>query len=169
MKKRLIFSLAIALLLVATLTLPAVAATEDSRTASVTVGAVMSITLTDPPAAGINFGSLTPPITGAGDVAQSDGTPAIEVVVGSETNVQVDIGIKGTWTSGLALSNWKYSTTFAGTKTSLLITYVKIYGPLPIGASTSDVYHWIDVPSGTTSGAHSITVNYKVVATGGVF
>ncbi len=170
MKKRLIASLAIALLLAATLSLPAVALEEQTVPASVTVGEVISITLTDAGSAGINFGPQTPPVTGAGDVAQTDGTPAIEVIVGSETNVQVDIGIKGTASTGtLAMDKWKYSTTFgAVTKTSLTISYEKIYGP--VGASSvNDVYHWIDVPADTASGSHSITVTYKVIITGGTF
>ncbi len=169
MKKRLIAILAIALLLVATISLPAVAAVEVPVGASVTVGEVMSITLTDAGTAGINFGSQTPPVTGAGDTDQSSGTPAIKVTVGSETNVSVDVGIKGALLTGsLALTYWKYSTTFGGTKTSIPAAYTKIYGP--VGASSvNDVYHWIDVPTGTASGSHTITVTYKVVKTGTAF
>ena len=170
MKRRIIIALGMALILVATMSLPAIAAVvEQPVTASVTVGETMSITLTDAGTAGINFGSQAPPVTGAGDVSQNSTTPAIKVVVAPETNVQVDIGIKGVLASGtLALTNWKYSTTFGGAQLSIPATYTKIYGPVN-ASSESDVFHWIDVPTGTASGSHTITVTYKVVKTGTSF
>jgi hypothetical protein len=168
MKKRLILSLAIALLLIATLALPAVAANEESVTGSVMVGETVSITLTDAGTTGINFGSVTANGTTYSDTDQSSGTPAIKVVVGAETNVSVDIGIKGSTTGSLTLDNWKYSTTFGGAQTSITTSYFKVYGP--VGASSSsDFYHWVAVPALTAADTYTATISYKAVKTGTSF
>ena len=60
MKARLIASLVIALMLVAILALPAMAAESATITASVTVTEYKSITITDEAPTGITFGSLVP-------------------------------------------------------------------------------------------------------------
>jgi len=165
MKRRLIASLAIALMLVATLSLPAVAATEVPVTASVTVGEFISITL----AGSIGFGSVTPPANDRGTTGQIDGSPAISVNVAGETNVNVDIGIKGVLATGsLLLPNWKYSKNFTDvTKTSIPEAYgaTAVY-PNAVPGSSNPFYHWITVPAGTASGTHTITVSYKAVKTG---
>ena len=166
--KKVLTSLALVLMLVAVMAVPAMAAEEVTLPASVSVDQLISITLTDAGTSGINFGSVTPPITGVGDTDQSDGTPAVGVKVESETNVNVDLGIKGAATGALALSNWKYSTTFAGTKTSLPVSYAAFDTDVTPGTS-SPVYHWVDVPSGTASGSQGCTVSYKAIATGGSF
>jgi hypothetical protein len=162
--KKIIISAVMALMLVAVMVTPVMAATEQSVGASVTVGQVISITLTDAGAAGINFGPVTPPVTEQGDVAQSSGTPAIKVVVAPETNTNVDISIRGTIATGnLALSNWLYSKDFAKTGiTGLTDSYVGVYSA--VGAGNYDFYHWITVPSGTPSGSHTITVSYQALA-----
>ena len=166
MKARLIVSWVIALMLVAVLALPAMAA-EQTAPASVTVNEFISITLVDPGAAGINFGAVNPPPTGTttyGDVAQSDGTPAVGVTVDTGTNVNVDISIKGALTSGtLALSNWKYSLTFAGTKISIPSAYgTADYTDITAG-TTEPYYHWVDIPAGTAAGTTDVTVTYQAV------
>jgi len=160
--KRFVFGTLIALMLVAAVATPVLAATEQETTASVTVNQVISISLTDAGSGGINFGPVTPPVTGQGDVAQSSGTPAIKVVVAPETNVAIDINIKGATTSALALANWKYSDTFAGAKTALTTSFVQVYDEKAAGSY--DVYHWIDVPTSTASGTHTATVTYQAIA-----
>jgi hypothetical protein len=159
--KKILISAVLALMLVAVIAVPAMAADEQSVGASVSVGEVVSITLIDAGAAGINFGPVTPPVTEQGDVAQSSGTPAIKVNVASETNVNVDISIKGAITGGnLALDNWLYSKDFAKTGiTGLTTGYVGVYSD--VGVGNYDFYHWIDVPAGTASGSHTVTVSYK--------
>jgi hypothetical protein len=164
MKRRLIATLAIVLMLVATLSLPAVA-DEKSTTASVSVNEVISITLVG---GSISFGSVIPPVTEQGATGQVDGSPAISVNVASETNVNVDIGIKGAiLTSSLALTNWKYSITFgAVTKTSIPPAYGTAVYTNALPGSNNAFYHWITVPGSTPSGNHTITVSYKAVKTG---
>jgi spore coat protein U-like protein len=166
MKKRIIAALAITLLLVATLSLPAVALDEQSVTAAVIVDGYISITLSG----SISFGQIEPPANEVKASGQSEGNPAITITVASETNVNVDIGIKGTLNSGsLALEYWKYSKDFAKTGiTGLTDSYELVYAN--VGAnSVNPFYHWITVPDGTASGMHTITVNYKAVETGTSF
>jgi hypothetical protein len=167
MKKRLILSLAIALLLIATLALPAVAQDEESITGTVTVGEIISITLTG----GIDFGDVTPPVTDNGTEGQIDGSPAVTISVDVGTNVNVDIGIMGALdVSSITLDNWKYSTTFSGTKISIPAAYsvTPVYSDVTAGTA-EPFYHWITVPDTTPAGTHTITVSYKAVAHGDPF
>jgi len=167
--KKVLISFYLVACLICTVVAPVSAASEQTLGGSVTVGEVVSITLTDAGVAGINFGSVTPPQTDVNEAAQSEATPAVKVNVEAETNVNVDIGIKGTLSTGsLALSNWKYSQTYAGTKTGLTSGYVAVYTNKAAG-STNNFYHWLDVPALTASGSHTITVSYKAVKNGTSF
>lgn len=165
--KRLSFSILVALMLVTVMTMPVAAVEEQQVGASVNVNTVVSITLTDAGDAGIIFGPVAPGTEDAGDIAQSDGTPAIEVAVESETNTDVDIGIKGAITGSLALTEWEYSLTWGDppTTTSLTGSYVEEY--TAVGVGSYDFYHWVDVPAGTAAGSQGCTVWYKAVKTGG--
>lgn len=165
--KKLLISAVLALTLIALMAAPVMADQEQSTTASVSVNEVVSITLSDAGASGINFGSLNQGDTDEGDLDQSDGTPAIAVVVESETNVNVDIGIKGSTSSALALANWKYSATFAGTPTSIPETYAAVYSDQ--GDGTYAFYHWITIPVEIDAGTYNATVYYKAVKTGTSF
>jgi hypothetical protein len=160
--KKILISILVALTLVVALGVPAMAA-EQSTTATVSVGEVISITLVG----SINFGSVTPPVTDNGTIGQVDLSPAIKVNVGIETNVSVDIGIKGALATGsLALTNWKYSTTFAGSKTSIPSAYGTAVYTSAAAGSSNFFYHWLTVPLGTLSGSHTVTVSYKAVKAG---
>jgi hypothetical protein len=161
--KKILISAALALMLVAAIAMPAVAADTQSVGASVTVGAVISITLTDAGTSGINFGPVQPDDGTHGDVDQSSGTPAIKVVVGAETNTPVDIQIMGSTAGTLGLSNWKYSKLFNQSDiASLTGSYVAVYTNVAAGSS-NDFYHWVTVPSTTQAGSYSATVSYKAV------
>lgn len=163
--KRLSFSILVALILVTVMTMPVAAVEEQQVGASVDVNAVVSITLTDAGDSGLDFGAVEPGAEDVGEKDQSDGTPAIQVVVESETNTDVDIGIKGAATGSLALAEWEYSLTFGGTKISLTGSYVEEY--TAVGVGSNDFYHWVDVPAGTAAGSQGCTVYYKAVETGG--
>jgi hypothetical protein len=156
--KKVLISALLALVLVAVMVAPAMAAEDtDQVTASVTVGEFVNITL----AGSINFGSLTPPQSEVGAQGQADGNPAITITVEPETNVNVDISIKGAIATGsLALTNWLYSTLYNKSDINDLETgYVEVYDN--VGDGDYDFYHWITVPDGTASGGHSVTVSYK--------
>jgi hypothetical protein len=167
MKKRLITSLAIALILIATLALPALAIQEDSTTATVHVSETVSISL----AGSIAFGTLSAGTTEAGASGQGDGTPAITFTVEEETNTNVDIAIKGAIDVGnLALINWLYSTDYAKTDLAGLTTdYADNKAYTNVGNGDYAFYHWITIPSDADAGDQQITVSYKAVETGGTF
>jgi hypothetical protein len=166
MKKRLILSLAIALLLIATLALPAVAAEDEQQvTGSVSVGETISITFTG----AINFGSLSPGDTEISASGQTDNTtPAITITVEDETNINVDIGIKGVITTGsIPLNDWLYGTDFTKTGIGLSTDYAKVYSD--VGHGDYKFFHWITIPSNALAGTHTVEVSYKAVATGTAF
>lgn len=162
MIKRLILTLAIVLMLTATIALPAVAE-EKTIDASVTVVPtdVISISLNDPAPSGIQFGSVTANAT-YGAQGQSNGTPAIQVVVESGTNVNVDIGIKGTTGGTLAISNWKYSTLFNQSDIASLTTSgTVVYSNKGVGSYA--FYHWLTVPAETAAASYTASITYTAV------
>ena len=164
MKRRLIFTLALALLLVATLALPAIAATEQEVPASVTVSQFMSITITDAGTGGIHFGSLSTGTSNNPDTDSNNVTPSITVGVDTGS-VNVDLKIKGTdFGTGFAVTNAKYSLTYADAKVALSTTYTAFATDVPAtGAAT--LWHWLDVPvSGVAAGAYSSNFSYQAVA-----
>jgi hypothetical protein len=169
--KKLIISITLSLMLVAVLAAPAIADDNDDAgvEASVTVNEVVSISLTDAGDSGIDFGSVDTATANISDIAQSDGVPAIQVVVEPETNVNVDIAVKGFIASGdLTLENWKYSLTYAGTKASLPAVW-STADYENVGDGSYDFYHWLDVPADTTAGLKECYVYYKAVVTGDSF
>lgn len=145
--------------------LPGSASGEKYIGATLFINQVLSITLVDAGAAGINFGAVTPPAE-PGDADQTASTPAVAINVGAETNINVDIGIKGITTGALTIGNWEYATSYVGAKTPLTNTYVTVYPD--VGSSSSNgFWHWVNVPAGTTGGSSfSCTVFYKAVSTG---
>jgi len=162
--KRILVSAIISIVLLATFALPVFAVSEETNTtASVTVGAIISITLQDANNDGIQFGTVEPSDTEIfGDVAQSDGTPAIGVTVQSETNTRVDLNIKGEVSGTFALSNWKFSTNYDQSDIrDLTSTYpdLPIYDEAPAG--TYAFYQWVSVPVGTEAGTYTATIYFK--------
>jgi hypothetical protein len=112
----------------------------------------------------ITFTNLNP---GDTDIA-ADTSPAITITVEPDTTVIVDIGIMGGVTDGIALNNWKYSTTDDPTLHSLVDTgYVLTYSNKP--SDDYYFYHWITVPNGTPAGSHTANISYKAVKTGDPF
>ena len=163
MKKRMLVSLFIAAVLISAMAVPAVADEEQTVGASVTVTEVISITISDAPDPGIHFGSVAPDTTDNPDQDADDTTPSVSIDVASETNVNVDLQISGEDFSGsFLIGNAKYSTTYAGTKTAMTTTNTTFASGIEPGNS-QDVWHWLDVPSGTTAGTYNSNFNYKAV------
>lgn len=164
MKKAIAFLVAI--LLVCAFSGPA-AACEEYADATLTVAEIVNITLVDEGAPGINFGSV---IAGtlAAELDQND-YPAITIRTGTENNVEVDLGIRGTITGGsIPLNDWKWAVTATGTKNALNSAYALVQMSVPAGSSRG-VWHWVDVPAEATPGDHSCRIFYKSVVTGGGF
>ena len=163
MKRRLVASLVTAIMLLTAMSVPTMAAEESTVDASVTVTEVISITLSDAAPAGIHFGSVGPDTPSNLDVDSDNTTPSITVDVGSETNVNVDLQIKGTDFSGtFTVDNAKCSITYGGTKIPLSTDYATIASDIAPGGSQG-LWHWLDVPAGTTAGSYSSTFSYKAL------
>ena len=163
MKKKLVASLIISMLLIVMTAVPVVADEEGSVTASVTVSELISITITDSGTAGINYGTLAPGTNDNLEDDANDTTPSITVNVASECNVNVDLQIYGTDFSGtFTVDNAKYSTTYAGTKYAMSTTNTTFLSDVAPGSS-QDIWHWLDIPSGTTAGMYSSTFSYKAI------
>jgi hypothetical protein len=161
MKKRLILSLAIALLMIGTLALPAIAATAPPVTASVHVNSTISITIIDAPTDGIHFGNLDPGTTDNPDLDASDTTPSI--IVENSGNEPADVQISGTdFGTGFDVTNAKYSLTYAGAKVAMSTSNATVQS-LAAGANVT-IWHWLDVPSGVAAGDYSSTFSYQTVA-----
>ena len=161
--KKLLISISLALLLVAAMAVP-VMAEEASTTASVTVTEVISISLSGPGTPNMTFGTVAI-APGTEDVeasGQSAGTPAINVVVESGTNTNVDISITGTATGSIDIGEWEYCTTHDGTKVPLTGSYVEVYSD--VGVASYAFYHWVDVPSDAPAGSQGCTIYYEAVA-----
>ena len=94
MKRRLIASLAVAMMLVATMAMPAMAV-EESLGAGVHVNEVINFTITDYGDAGLRFGGVNAGTANVSELAQN-GNAAIVLVLEPDTNVSCNLTIRGT-------------------------------------------------------------------------
>jgi hypothetical protein len=158
--KKLVISLALALLLIAAVAIPVMA---DDITASVTVTEYSSVTITDNGAAGLAFGSLNP---GTVKQAETD-TPSVTVTAAAENNTDVDIKISGTDFDDGGSNNFAIANAFwndandAGTATEMKKTGVSTDTVATLSANESvDIYHWISVPATQEAATYSSTFTY---------
>ena len=171
--KKVLISLTVALMLVMLMAAPAMAV-EQTKTASVTVNSYISFTVTDNGAAGVNFGSLDPGATDQPESAQSAIEGALQLTVGSETNQDVTISLKGTdFSDGIntmLVSNVKYdddnSPNEGGSDTgktegAMSTTYASWYGVNAGSGDTTECYHWISIPSAQDPGTYTSTFYYQ--------
>jgi hypothetical protein len=161
--KRLLISLAIVTVLIATIIMPATAETEE-MTASVTVTEVIDISIADAGSDGVQFGELAQGATDQPDVAQNDTTPAVTITVETSTNVNCDINIKGTdFHTTIPISNAKWAIRYDDPKTPMSTTYDTMATGVAPGDGV-DIWHFLSIPSDATGGSHSSTFTYEAVA-----
>ena len=163
MKMRLMTCLVIAILLIATLSLPAAADALGTETATVTVNSNISVTITDGGSPNIVFGALDAGTTNNPDTTADDTVSSIQISV-SGTSV-VDLQVSGTnFGTGFAVSNAKFNTTYSTTGTTALSTSpVQIANEVSPGSDV-DVWFWIDVPpSGVIAGSYSSTFSFEAI------
>lgn len=134
---------------------------------SVTFTEYISFTVTTYDEDGIIFGDLDPGETGAAEYG--GGVGAATITVGSETNVDVDIQVKGDYftanpTGTIPIGNVQYdSDDDPGGASTLTDSYETSY---TIGADTYDqrqVYYWISIPPGQPAGDYNSTFYYQAV------
>jgi len=128
----------------------------------------INFTVTDYGSAGINFGSLNPGAVDQQEAAQGPSQGAVALVIGADTNVNINIQIKGTdFTSGgntITISNVKYNNTNSTSGASTLTTsYVTWYSVSAYTANTRQCYHWISIPAGKAAGSYTSTFSYQAV------
>jgi len=127
---------------------------------------IISFTVTDYQSDGIQFGNLS--MGSTDQPADQTGTQgAVTLTIGSETNVPVDVQLKGLDFSGagtIAVGNVKYNDSDPVVGASTVTTsYVTWYS---VSAYTADVvqcYHWISIPSGQEGGSYTSTFYYQAV------
>ena len=178
MKRILIASLIVVLMLVATMAVPAMAAEERSVGATVTVTEYINFNVTDydsdtvggPGGDGLTFGSLDPGTSDNPEGAQTLGTPtaAVNLAVGAETNVNCNIQIKGTdftystYSIGISNASWDTDSNVSGA-TAMDTAYDTITTSTAGAATSQDVWHWLSVPSGQYAATYTTTFYYQAV------
>jgi hypothetical protein len=146
MKTRLILSLTVALMLIATLALPAMAVQIGTETAYVTVNSQMDVTVSDEGSDGIRFGSLYAATNNNPDEAQLPGTPSVTISVAG--TAVVDLQIKGDdFGAGFAVTNVKYNFSDDYTGAPTMTTSDNTYASSVTPDTTINMWFWIDVPS----------------------
>jgi len=163
MKMGLVTSLVIALILIATLPLPAVAEVLGARTASVSVNSDISVTITDGGAANIVFGALDAGATNILDTTANITTPSISLSIAG-TSI-VDLQVSGTnFGTGFTVSNAKYNTTYSTTGTTAMSTTATTFADEVNPGNTVDLWFWLDVPpTGVLAGSYSSTFTFEAI------
>jgi len=131
-------------------------------------GEVISFTVTDYDSDGIQFGAINPgEANQPADWGGSQG--AVTLTIGSETNVDVNVQLKGIDFSGpgsISIGNVKYDDDDdpggASTLATGYITWYTVTQPLTQDHVTQ-VYHWISIPGGKTAGAYTSTFYYQAI------
>ena len=165
MKKRAISILAIAALLVASVSIPCIAAEDATLPASVTVSEYISITITDNGTAGINFGTLDPGTYDNPEIESNSVNASLRITVDAESNINVDLQISGTDFGGtFTVDNAKYSTTIDGTKEAMSTVDTTIVGADDMAPGEYvNIWHWLDVPASLPAGTYGSTFSYKAI------
>ena len=167
MKRRIIASLVITMMLVATMAMPVMAEEERPFGASVTINEFINFTVTDwTPGAGLDFGDLNPATANASEIAQTALHGAVTLTVGADTNVSCNITVKGDDFAGpgpsipIGAAVWNTANVTAG-GIHMKLTEV------PITASTAGVqkvqqlWHWLSIPPSQTAGDYFSVFTYK--------
>jgi hypothetical protein len=170
--KKLIISVLTALVLVAVMAAPAIAEPDvEQRTASVTVGELINMTITDPGTLGINFGPVS---AGSSDnpELEQNGTGAVTLTVEAETNVDCNIKISGdgdfhdvtvTYTFPLGNAVWDTDNLIAGA-TTMTTSYALIDTSTTGVQKVVEVYHWITIPAAQHPETYSAEFYYQAIA-----
>lgn len=169
--KKFVFGTLMALMLIAAVATPVMAAEQTSNVAaSVTVNEVISATITDNDPSGVQFGDLAKGTSDNPEAAQGASQGAVTIVVAPETSVNCNIQVKASdfsdGSNTLAITNAKYGTTnVVGSATAFAAadTYYTIGSHTVGGSSTTvEAYHWLSIPTIQVAGAYTSTFTYRV-------
>ena len=165
--KKLTISIALALLLVAAIAIPVMAA-EQNLTASVTITEVISVTVADAGSNGIQFGELAQGDTEQPDIAQStsdDSTPAVTVTMGAENNVDCDVNIKGTdFHTSIPIENAKWAEGAHDASKNVMTDSFALVKSDVAASGVVSIWHFITIPGDAAGGTFDSTFTYEAVA-----
>jgi hypothetical protein len=138
---------------------------SDFKSLTVGGGEMISFTIADYGNDGVKFGNLDPGMEDQ-PADQTDVLGAVTLTVGSETNVDVAIQVRGAdFTSPgvtIPIGNVKYDdVNNPGSAVMLMENYVVWY---TVPAATDDVrevWYWINIPSEQPAGSYTSTFYYK--------
>lgn len=147
---------------------PCNGAVTHSTTANVTVGEYINFTIAVN-GSGVNFGDVNP---GTANNSAAN-NPAVELIVGSDTNANVSVSLKGDDFEAFGVSNVTYdddatlgeSSETNLTQNTLQTSYVGWWT-----ANNKDVeqrksiYYWITIPESVSSGSYQSTFYYQCEA-----
>jgi len=153
--KKLLISLAVVGVLVGIMAAPVMAASseEGSVPASVSVSTFVNITISGD-------------ISLSGDPDTVLGPATITVTVQDDTNVDIDVGIKGETTdTEILIGAWMWSVDLGTTKNPLIGSYAEVAGDVTDSVA---IEHYVDTTD-ASPGAHTATIWYKAVAAGAGF
>ena len=157
--------LAIACLVLLSTTVSAAAA-QDSLVAEVNVSTVINFTIEDMGDAGLNFGSLYAGSSNNPEAAQN-GTGAVRLSIGPETNVDCEVSVKaddfssGSHTMSIGNAKWDIDNEVTGA-----IAMTNSYGVITTLSSGNSqaVWHWLSIPSTQAPGTYTTSFYYQAVA-----
>ena len=145
---------------------------ETEGTASVGVNEIISFTVVDHDPSGIGFGDFNP---GTSD-NEATPNPAVNLTVGSSTNVDVNVSLKGTdWSGQAAMTLADTSVKFdddadladdtgnepIGTLTTAYQIWYEVSAPLGGNAPSTEVFHWVSIPANQKAGDYTSTFTYQ--------
>ena len=164
--KRTLVSLTIVSVLLAIMAVP-VMAVEQGFEASVTVNEVIDVTISDTNDDGIKFGMLAPGDVDKPDIAQStadDSVPAVTIIINPATNIDCDLGIRGTdFDATIPINNASFASGHYNSPKIDLSTN-DVWFALNQGGGTIRLWHFLSIPADAAGGTHTCSFTYSVVA-----
>lgn len=167
--KKFIICTFMTLILIAVLAVPAVAE-ELSKQASVTVTEYINFTISDYGTGGINFGSQS---AGSDNVSEADQNTlhgAVDLLVGSETNVDCSLQVKGlddfddgdSHTLLLSYAMWDTDNDVVGS-TAMASSYAEV-GTSDSGVSANvSLWHWLSIPEDQYAATYNTDFYYQAI------
>jgi hypothetical protein len=171
--RRSIIGLALALVMLASSVAPALAQTTgnlpQTLTATVNINSVLSVTLTDQGASGLNFPDVTPGVQKS-EADQNGAQGAVLVELKPESTTDCWLRISGSDFIGPSSQSFPigalgWTLTSGGSVTAVTSSAFSI-APMHVSDSTNSVHvwHYLTVPAGTKTGTYNATVTYAAQA-----
>lgn len=133
---------------------------ESDKVWSFTTADVISVTITDNPPDGLNFGSHDP---GGDNKYPEAASPSPSITIENKGTVSVNISIKGdnfTGAGTIPILNAFWNTSNDPDGATPMTTDYASVTTLAAGDNVS-IYHWLSIPNETPAGSYNSTFTYK--------